>query len=51
MEDILKTVLQVLIDIEGYLLDGNKDECLDYVLKLKKEIIGDMEHGKAFQKQ
>lgn len=41
-DELQKGFINVLIDIEGYLLDGNKDECLDYVLKVKKELLGDI---------
>ena len=39
-----KGFVQVLIDIEGYLLEDNKEECLDYVLKVKKEILDDIDN-------
>ena len=41
-DELQKGFISVLVDIEGYLLDGNKDECLDYVLKVKKELLGDI---------
>ena len=43
MDELQKGFVQVLMDIEGYLLDDNKEECLDYVLKVKKEILADID--------
>lgn len=34
--------LDVLIDIEGCLLENKPEECLNYVLQVKKEIIADI---------
>ena len=45
-EDMEKTpqqkALDILIDIEGYLIDNNPKDCLDYVLQAKKELIADI---------
>lgn len=41
-DELQKGFVNVLIDIEGYLLDNNSKDCLDYVLKVKKEILDDI---------
>lgn len=42
--------LAVLIDIEGYLLEDKHEECLDYVLQVKKELIADIKKDTAVAK-
>ena len=49
-KSLQQKTLDVLIDIEGYLLEEKPKECLDYVLQVKKELIAEIKKDTAVGK-